>query len=172
MGYLLEAGINLDRFLYCTTRDIRRNEKNGRDYIFKTNEEYEQDLANNKVVESRCYHMAERDVYYYTLKDIDLSKDYIVAGTINQCLSYIEYFGRDVVIPVRIFVNEYDRLIRGIERERRNKQNYREVCRRFYAEFDEYTDENFSKINFALEIENYDLDDCCEKLKEFIENYD
>lgn len=169
MNRVLNNTVGLSRFVTYTTRDKRENEVNGREYYFKANDDYMQALKDDKVVESRCYHLKDKDVYYYTLKDIDNKKNYIVAGTINQCLSYIKYFGEDVVQPIRIRVNDYERLKRGIEREHSNKENYYEVCRRFCDEFNEYTDKNFSLINFVLDIENNDLDFCCYQISRFIE---
>lgn len=118
---LEEDCLKLHRFLYCTTRPKRESEENGREYWFKTDEECSKDIESGKVVELRSYALRDKTVYYYTLDYIDRNKNYIITATLEQCASYIKYYGVDMVKPIRIMVSDYDRLLRGIERERSNR---------------------------------------------------
>lgn len=165
---LSDTSMNLERFLYCTTRPKRESEVDGREYWFKTESQYYEDIKSGGVVESRSYALRDKTVMYYTLDYIDQSKDYIVTGTINQCISYIDYYGVDIVKPIRVLVSDYDRLLRGISRERSNHEDYYEVCRRFMDEFEEYTEQNFSRINFLATVENNNFEKCCSLLKSII----
>lgn len=167
MGRLLELDLGLERFVYCTTRPAREGEINGKDYWFKTEEDYKKDLQSHKIVESRDYARVDGIMHYYSLDDIDLEKDYIAVGSIWQCQSYVKKWG-SFVRPIRIVVDDYNRLIRAIEREKKNKQDYKEVCRRFNDEFVEYCDENWNTIDFWLNVENTDLDLCCRTIQEAI----
>ena len=46
-----------------------------------------------------------------------------------------KYFGETVVVPLYVEVEDGERLLRALERERRQvKPNYTELCRRFLAE--------------------------------------
>jgi guanylate kinase len=157
--------LNIDLIVTSTTRPMREGEIDGVTYHFMTEEEFQSAKRNGSVVEDRAYNtVAGLWRYFTTTEDLDVNKNYICVGTINQCISYTKYFGVDVVRPIKIIVSDYDRLMRGITRELSNKQNFKEVARRFLDEFDEFTDENYSRINFILEVKNDVLDECCDTI--------
>lgn len=169
LNELLKSDLNIERFVYCTTRPMRDGEENGKEYWFKSDKEYQEDLEAGKILESRAYPRTEGVAYYYTLKDIDLSKDYIAVGSVWQCQKYLEEWG-SFVKPIRIFVDDYIRLKRGIEREHNNKEDYKEVCRRYLDEFEEYSEENLNSINFGLTVVNNSLDLCCSSISDYIQS--
>jgi guanylate kinase len=157
--------LNIDLIVTSTTRPMREGEIDGVTYHFMTEEEFQLAKRNDSVVEDRAYNtVAGLWRYFTTTKNLDADKNYICVGTINQCTSYTKYFGVGVVRPIKIIVSDYDRLMRGITRELSNKQNFKEVARRFLDEFDEFTDENYSRINFILEVKNDVLDECCDTI--------
>lgn len=167
---LLSTMPNLKDYTYCTTRPMRDGEVDGREYFFKTHEEYEKDLASGVVIENRVYNFnGNLPVVYYSLaKEID-EESYIVVGTPNMCHSYIEYYGSDIVKPIFIVVPDRERLIRAIKREDNNKGNYKEVARRFYDEFNEYTTENILSLQGVVYVNNDYLEDCVEDIRCIIE---
>ena len=117
---------------------MRDGEVEGREYFFKTQEEYESDLASGVVIESRVYNFnGDTPVVYYSLAVENNEDSYIVIGTPDMCHSYIKYYGADIVKPIFICVSDRERLMRTIKREDNNKGNYKEVARRFYDEFNE-----------------------------------
>ena len=72
------------------------------------------------------------------------------------------------MVPIYIdTINDYSRLLRCIKREMQNKnQNYKEICRRFLADEEDFSDNILSDINpfvsinqsqfeCAMEIYNY-----------------
>lgn len=168
---LLEALPNLQRYVCCTTRPKRANETDGVDYFFKSPEEY---LLDPNVIENRLYEFVDDSgdiitVVYYT-KPLDNPKGtYIATGTIDMCKSYQEYFGPNVVYPIFLEVSDCSRLLRCIERELRNSQNYREVARRFCDEFEEYTNENLDSLENVYVAKNDYLDDCVANILTYID---
>lgn len=122
------------------------------------------------VIESRVYNFnGDTPVVYYSLaKEID-EELYIVTGTPDMCHSYIEYYGSDIVKPIFIVVSDRERLLRAIKREDTNKGNYKEVARRFYDEFNEYTKENILSLSGVEYVNNDYLEDCIEDIRCIIE---
>ena len=59
--------------------------------------------------------------------------------------------------------------MRAIKREDTNKGNYKEVARRFYDEFDEYTKENILSLSGVEYVNNDYLEDCIEDIRCIIE---
>lgn len=167
---LLSTMPSLKDYTYCTTRPMRDGEIEGREYFFKTMKDFENDLLSGAVIESRVYNFnGNTSVVYYSLaKEID-EENYIVVGTPNMCHSYIEYYGSDIVKPIFIVVPDRERLIRAIKREDNNKGNYKEVARRFYDEFNEYTTENILSLQGVVYVNNDYLEDCVEDIRCIIE---
>lgn len=168
---LLESSPSLQRYVCCTTRPKRANETDGVDYFFKSPEEY---LLDPNIIEDRLYEFVDDSgdiltAVYYT-KPLDNPKGtYIATGTIDMCKSYQEYFGPNVVCPIFLKVSDRDRLLRCVEREFRNSQNYKEVARRFYDEFEEYTNENLNCLENVYIVENDNLDACVSNILTHIE---
>lgn len=167
---LLSIMPSLKDYVYCTTRPMRDGEVNGREYLFKSHEDYEKDEKTGVVIESRVYNFnGNTPVVYYSLaKEID-EELYIVTGTPDMCHSYIEYYGSDIVKPIFIVVSDRERLMRAIKREDTNKGNYKEVARRFYDEFNEYTKENILSLSGVEYVNNDYLEDCIEDIRCIIE---
>lgn len=167
---LLSIMPSLKDYVYCTTRPMRDGEVNEKEYLFKSHEDYEKDEKSGVVIESRVYNFnGNTPVVYYSLaKEID-EELYIVTGTPDMCHSYIEYYGSDIVKPIFIVVPDRERLMRAIIREDTNKGNYKEVARRFYDEFSEYTKENILSLSGVEYINNDYLEDCIEDIRCIIE---
>lgn len=167
---LLSIMPSLKNYVYCTTRPMRDGEVDGREYLFKSRKDYERDISSGLVIESRVYNFnGDTPVVYYSLaKEID-EELYIVTGTPNMCHSYIEYYGSDIVKPIFIVVPDRERLMRAIKREDTNKGNYKEVARRFYDEFNEYTKESILSLSGVEYVNNDYLEDCIEDIRCIIE---
>lgn len=167
---LLSTMPSLKDYTYCTTRPMRDGEVEGREYHFKSRKDYEKDVSLGVVIESRVYNFnGNTPVVYYSLaKEID-EELYIVTGTPDMCHSYIEYYGSDIVKPIFIVVPDRERLMRAIKREDTNKGNYKEVARRFYDEFSEYTKENILSLSGVEYVNNDYLEDCIEDIRCIIE---
>ena len=168
---LLREIPDLNRYVYNTTRPIREGEIDGVTYNFVTDDKYEEDSKANRVIESRFYNANFGKVVYYTPVIERDDKKYILTGTVDMCRSLVNYYGSDIVHPIFICVSDRERLIRGILREDHNKQDYKEVARRFYDEFTEYTPENIESLGNIFKVNNdNDIRVCVQKIKDYIEN--
>ena len=168
---LLENNPSLNRYVYNTTRPMRNSEVDGVTYNFVTKEQFEEDQKEGKVVESRLYHSEMGDVYYYTPVLPSSDKSYIITGTVDMCKSCVDYYGEKTVVPVFIEVDDRTRLMRGIAREDKNSQNYKEVARRFYDEFLEYNEENLNSVPNLHRIDNNrELSLCVKDIEDLMES--
>jgi len=65
VNHLLGSGLNLSFSVSATTRPIRGDEENGKDYFFLSVEEFKRRIENNEFVE---WEEVYKDLYYGTLK--------------------------------------------------------------------------------------------------------
>ncbi len=143
---VMEKLPELKPLITYTTRPMRSGEEDGVQYHFITDEDLIDFYERGLVIEDRAYKRIDDIVHYCTIKDEQFDEggsDLCVVCALDQCTEYIEKFGKKVVKPIYLSVGEYDMLRRAIDREYRGKNpNYREVCRRFLAESDCYTDKS------------------------------
>ena len=83
---------------------------------------------------------------YFTVDDgqIDLEQgDYLLIGTLETYEKIREYYGAEHLVPIYIEVEDGERLARALERERRQAvPKYKEMCRRFLADEEDFCEEN------------------------------
>ena len=155
-----------------TTRPIREGETDGVEYFFVDEETLHQMQENEQVIEVRSYHTKCGIWTYFTADDgqIDLkNQDYLVIGTLESYYGMKEYFGEDVIIPIYIEVEDGLRLERALDRERRQKEpKYAEMCRRFLADSDDFSEENLKKAGIMQRFENVELEKCLEEILRLI----
>ena len=151
-----------------TTRPIRSGENEGVEYHFVSVPDFKKMEAEGKVIESRCYHTVHGDWYYFTANDgqIDLSAyDYLLIMTPEGCASLKKHFGDDAVRPLYIYVETGLRLQRAVERERKQSSpKYAELCRRFLADEEDFSENILSKLNIWEKYENNDIETCVGKI--------
>ena len=160
-----------------TTRPMRPGETNGVEYFFATEEELQKLRDEGKVIEERCFHTIHGPWYYFTVNDgqIDLENhSYLMINTLagfEMIRSYYSNSGEDVVIPIYIEADAKDRLIRYINRESMQKNpNYKEVCRRFLADEEDFAEEELSRLGVTKRYFNCYLEDCCREIEREIES--
>lgn len=155
-----------------TTRPIREGERNGVEYFFVDEERLREMQESEQVIEVRSYNTRCGIWTYFTADDgqIDLdAHDYLVIGTLVSYRALREYFGEEKLIPVYIEVDDGLRLARAVERERRQAEpKYTELCRRFLADEEDFSEENLSRAGITRCFENRDLDACLEEIEEYI----
>ena len=79
------------------------------------------------------------------------------------------YYGKDVVVPIYIDVEDGERLIRAIMRERNQKNpSYEEVCRRFLADSKDFAEEKLKELGIEKKYNNIDLEVCYNEIREMI----
>ena len=155
-----------------TTRPMREGEVNGKDYFFINEEEYKKLKNNNRIVEERCYDTVEGPWRYLTVNDesFEGDKDVLLIGTLEAYLSIREFFGEEKeVVPVYIECDDGDRLIRAINREKkREKPRYKELCRRFLADDEDFSEDKLENAGVTIRIRNDDLEKCVRDVAEKI----
>ena len=155
-----------------TTRPRRDGEENGREYFFVGKETLETLEEAGKVIECRTYHTVCGDWDYFTVDDgqINLEKEScLMMGTLVSYRKMRNYFGAEQVIPFYIEVEDGVRLLRALERERRQAVPlYAEMCRRFLADAEDFSEDNLRRAGIARRFQNEDLEDCIEDIEQFM----
>ena len=79
---------------------------------------------------------------------------------------YYKKDGENIVIPIYIEADPKDRLIRYTNRESLQKNpNYKEVCRRFLADEEDFAEEELERLGITKRYFNQDLDKCCNEIE-------
>lgn len=155
-----------------TTRPIREGETDGVEYFFVDEERLHQMQEEERVIEVRSYHTKCGIWTYFTADDgqIDLQKyDYLVIGTLESYSGMREYFGDEKIIPIYIEVEDGLRLERALGRERQQKEpKYAEMCRRFLADSEDFSEENLKKAGIERRFENVEMEKCLQEIIKLI----
>jgi guanylate kinase len=151
-----------------TTRPMREGEKDGVEYFFVDQERFDEMMDEEKIIEFRSYNTKCGIWTYFTADDgqIELWQyDYLVIGTIESYYALKEYFGDDVMVPLYIEVEDGLRLSRALERERaQTKPQYAELCRRFLADAEDFSEENLERAGIKRRFQNIDKETCMEEI--------
>ena len=147
--------LGLKRLVIYTTRPIRDGEVNGREYFF-----------------------ADQTVYgpwtYFTADDGQVSvgnDSYLGIGTLESFVRLREYYGNEVMWPVYIEVEDGERLERALAREKTQEvPKYEEMCRRFLADQNDFSEENILKAGIWKRFENHNLDECVKEIVNYIKS--
>lgn len=152
-----------------TTRPVREGEAEGKNYYFVTEEVYGQMASEGKIIEARAYNTVHGLWRYFTADDgqIDFSKgNFIVIGTLEAYEQFSSYFGKDSVLPIYINVEDGQRLMRALSRERQQKQpKYAELCRRFLADCEDFSEEKLKNAGIDKFYNNDSLETCILEVK-------
>lgn len=156
---LVKDRINIpfkDIILY-TTRPKRSNEENGREYYFCNKRQMNKMLKNDEIIERRSYDTVQGIWYYFTTnRNFDLNNyNYIGLNTLVGLDRYLKYFNEDNVISLYLKVDDEVRIQRVLERERKlANPDYKEMCRRFLADSEDFSLENLKKRPISAIIDN------------------
>ena len=162
--------LNLHMVVSYTTRPMRENETEGIEYHFFGTEELEEYKKAGKVIECRDYHTVHGIWSYFTLDDgqIDLSgnQNSIIIGTLESYRQIRDYFGKEKVIPIYVEVEDGLRLSRALERERsQSDPKYAELCRRFLADGEDFSEEQLKACEIFRIYENNDFETCLNQIR-------
>lgn len=152
-----------------TTRPMRTNEVEGREYHFITKEQLEGYKATDKMIEHRVYETVHGAWHYATIDDsqIDLeSHNYLMIVTLEAYNNLVKYFGEKKVVPLYVEVEDGLRLERAILREKQQlNPNYEEVCRRFLADSRDFSKERLEESKILYCYNNINLELCKDEMK-------
>lgn len=168
-----KSNLNLKRIIPYTTRPIREGEVEGREYHFCTEEDVQRLDRENRIVELRSYDTIYGIWKYFTVNDgnIQLEKDnYLLIGTLEAYIKIRDYFGKDKVLPIYIEVEDGERLLRAISREKlQDVPKYEEMCRRFLADAKDFSEEKLLAAGIENRFVNMDISDTLVKVRTYIE---
>ena len=111
---------------------------------------------------------------YFTADDGQIvlaESDYLMIGTLEAYEQIRAYFGAEHVCPIYVEVDDGVRLQRALERERSQEQpKYAEMCRRFLADEQDFSEENLKKAEITKHFLNKDLDQVTQEIASYIDN--
>ena len=172
---LLEYFPELKTVTLYTTRPMREGETEGVEYHFIREEQLEAMKSEGRVIEMRTYQTMYGPWSYAPVEDgqIDLSQgSYMMIGTLESYESIRTYFGENGAVPIYIEVEDGERLIRAVNREKQQKNpKYTELCRRFLADETDFSEEKLAQAGITAEerYENQELSDCLKNIAGKIE---
>lgn len=167
---LQDEELNLKPVIPYTTRPIRHNESQGREYHFVAEELLAYYRKIGKIIEQRDYDTINGRWSYCTIDDgqINLSQDncYLLIATLESYKNLQNYFGASNVIPLYIEVDDGVRLVRAIDREKQQSQpNYEELCRRFLADSIDFSKQKLEDFKVRKYYPNVNINECINNIK-------
>ena len=165
---VLERLPQIHRVVPYTTRPIREGEQDGVEYHFVDDKQLAELETDGKIVELRAYNTVHGIWKYFTVDDgqIDLAQgDYLLIGTLETYEKIREYYGAEHLVPIYIEVEDGERLARALERERRQAvPKYKEMCRRFLADEEDFCEENLKRLGIVKRYRNTDMETCLKEI--------
>ena len=169
----IDEGLKLSNLILYTTRPMREGEIQGREYHFVTDERFCQLEKEGKVIEARTYQTVYGPWTYFTADDgqmKDTEKSYLGIGTLESYVQLKNYYGESRICPVYIEVEDGERLKRAIAREEQQKTpKYEEMCRRFLADAQDFSEEKLQEAGITKRFYNTELENCIKEIKNYIQ---
>ena len=170
---LRDPALGLSPLVLYTTRPIRQNERDGREYHFVDQEKMVRLRLAGRIIEERVYDTVVGPWYYFTADEgqIRLDRaDYLGIGTLESFQNLKKYFGEDKICPVYIETEDGIRLRRALQREEKQKAPaYGEMCRRFLADCEDFSEENLRRAGIVRKFRNNGLlEDCLKEIAGYI----
>lgn len=157
-----------------TTRPIRAGETEGEEYHFVSVEQMEQMKKKGQIVECRCYETVKGFWYYFTAEDgqIDFDRgDFVLISTLEGYEQIRRFYGAGRVVPLYIEVEDFLRLERSLMREKQQeKPCVAEVCRRFLADEEDFSEENLARLGITQRISNTSLEEAMKQIDKALKN--
>ncbi|MDD6436415.1 MAG: guanylate kinase [Clostridiales bacterium] len=166
---LEDRSLDLKRVVLYTTRPRRKGETEGIEYHFVIEEQLSELESENRIIEVRHYDTVHGIWSYATVDDgsLDTSDhNYLAIGTLESYVKLRNHFGEDKVFPLYIEVEDGIRLRRALDREMKQEHpRYQEMCRRFLADSEDFSEEKLSEAGIERRFLNTDLDKCIDEIK-------
>ncbi|MGV3152344.1 guanylate kinase [Sarcina ventriculi] len=170
-----DNSLNLKKIVGYTTRPKRVEENDGVEYNFIDDDMINKFIQKNKVIELRKYDTVNGIWYYGTMDDGQINlqtNSYIVISTLESYSSFKNYFGSNNVIPLYIDIDDGIRLQRILNREMsEDSPNYKEICRRFIADSEDFSNKNLKLNGIEKIYSNNNLVECIADVKNNIIKY-
>lgn len=164
--------LELKKIVLYTTRPARMGEQDGVQYHFVDESIVADMMETGRIIEMREYHTFHGEWKYFTVDDeqVDLSRNsYLMIGTIESFLKTRSYYGEETVIPIMIELDDGIRLQRALDRERsEDSPRYEEMCRRFLADAEDFSDQKKKEAGITKEFYNEDLERCLTEIEAYM----
>lgn len=151
-----------------TTRPVRVGERDGVEYFFVQEGYLERCRKEGTLIECRTYDTVYGPWNYFTVDDGQIKLDqgnYLVMGTLDSYGKMRSFYGPGALVPIYIHVEDGLRLRRALEREERQSiPKYKEMCRRFLADEEDFKQENLDRWGIVKLYENVKLEKCLEEI--------
>ncbi|MBE5893969.1 MAG: guanylate kinase [Lachnospiraceae bacterium] len=169
---LMKKGLGLQPIVPYTTRPIRAGEENGVQYFFTDEDGFQSLCSQGKVIEDRAYHTMHGLWRYFTVDDGQIllgERSSIVIGTLEGYMKMKAYFGEEKLLPILIELDDGIRLQRALDRERKEEHpKYKEMCRRFLADCEDFSEEKIQEAGICRRFYNEDLEQCLTEIVAYI----
>lgn len=154
-----EKHYNFHEIIMSTTRPKREDEIEGEKYHFINEEQLNQIIKQKQVVEMKKFETQNSNCYFLTSsKDIDLdNNNYLGINNLNGLDQYVEYYGKDLIIPIFIRSDRGTRLQLLLNHEREDLiPNYAKMCQEYLDDASMFSEENIAKRNIIDIVDNND----------------
>ena len=164
--------LHFRRLIIYTTRPIRDGEKDGQEYYFVNEDEFQCLKASGKIIEDRGYESVYGLWRYFTVDNMNLEKyNYLGIGTLESYEQLKKYYGENKVCPVYIEVEDGMRLKRAIAREETQEiPKYEEMCRRFLADSQDFSEANIKAAGISRRFQNMDFITCMSDIEKYLKS--
>lgn len=170
--------LNLSNVVSYTTRPIREHEVDGVEYHFVDEKKRDELKSAGKIIELRRYNTCYGPWDYFTVDDksIELDKrDYLIIGTLESYEKirnyYRDYYGKELVRPIYIEVEDGIRLQRALNREKKQKHpKYNEMCRRFLTDDEDFSGDKLKAAEVERTFVNNDIQSTINEIIEYIQS--
>lgn len=169
---LKKKELQLSRVISYTTRPKRHLEEEGREYFFVDEKRQMEMEKEGKIIELRSYDTIHGIWKYFTADDGQIrlkDHNYLMIATLEAYEKMLLFFGKDVMVPVYVEVEDGVRLQRALDREKlQDTPKYAELCRRFLADTEDFAEEKLLHARIEKRFYNVSLADTCEEIAEYI----
>ena len=170
---LAQNHVMLQPIVPYTTRPIRAGERDGVEYHFTDEEGFLRLHNQGRVIEDRVYHTCLGMWRYFTVADDEIdpkSSSYVVIGTLESYEQMRRFYGEDKVLPIMIELDDGVRLQRALDREMaQDHPKYEEMCRRFLADAEDFSEEKLNKAGISRTFYNGELSRCLEEILSYLQ---
>lgn len=167
-----DEGLPLETIVSYTTRPIREGEAEGVEYHFVNDYEMEEMEKKGLVIEKRTYDTVCGLWSYFTAIDTEVNvkkNNYILIGTLEAYVKIRDFYGSENVLPIYIQVDDGKRLMRALNREMEQQNpKYAEMCRRFLADCEDFSEEKLKEIGIQKRFNNDDINMCIREIEGYI----
>lgn len=149
----LKNNNDIKKITQYTTRPMRKNEVNGKEYNFISDEEFDILLSKNKFCCVERYQVANGDTWKYAIKTEDLKKydDCILTCNPKSAINLSLTLNWNELTMIEIKADLNKRVKRYLKRDEYTLENVNELVRRFIND-----EEDFINVIPKVKIENND----------------